>query len=473
MTDPVCAENLHQHRRIRALAEGAALGLFSFTVVWLLFPLADALITSHSPELLRLLASLTVSGTLLVAILVYRWLSSLMLGRKEREQHEAACRWLEKGHALEGQVQTLEAENSGLHDRLSALEEQRGTLEERLCGVDRERTALTANRAKVQVLLASIPMHTKLLQEHLTKANATTETAALAILHGLTKVESEATCLFQALEEGKERASSIYGNAQTLIAESKQHVEALGNYRQQRERQIIEDEASIKNVVSQVSELEPLTELIRDVTTQTNLLALNAAIEAARAGDAGRGFAVVADEVRKLSQQVESATARIAESVDNVSTTVNKRLISIVAKERTRNEALWLSKSTETMLQMFSEYQLAVGELDKMSQHTHNAVHSIRDAIVGVLEHTQFQDINRQQVEPVQGWLAQCGQRLGDVADQLAGNSVHSLEIPTMDEALEALRASYTMQSQRATHGAVVDGKSAVSKDKRPAIELF
>ncbi|NEU14988.1 PAS domain S-box protein [Methylobacterium sp. BTF04] len=61
--------------------------------------------------------------------------------------------------------------------------------------------------------------------------------------------------------------------------------------------------------------MSSVVELIRGVGAQINLLALNATIEAARAGAAGRGFAVVAGEVKNLSNQVTSATGRIAQDI--------------------------------------------------------------------------------------------------------------------------------------------------------------
>ncbi|WMJ90147.1 methyl-accepting chemotaxis protein [Anaerocolumna sp. MB42-C2] len=87
---------------------------------------------------------------------------------------------------------------------------------------------------------------------------------------------------------------------------------------------------SLKNSVEEakkVEEINNLTEAILQISEQTNLLALNAAIEAARAGEAGSGFAVVADEIRKLAenstnlvQKIQSVTAEVVKSVENLST---------------------------------------------------------------------------------------------------------------------------------------------------------
>ncbi len=88
---------------------------------------------------------------------------------------------------------------------------------------------------------------------------------------------------------------------------------------------IKDDGDKIGQVMADVSALEQLVALIKDIAGQTNLLALNAAIEAARAGDAGRGFAVVADEVRKLANhsadtanQVSAGIAKARESVATI-----------------------------------------------------------------------------------------------------------------------------------------------------------
>ncbi len=77
--------------------------------------------------------------------------------------------------------------------------------------------------------------------------------------------------------------------------------------------------------LSQCSQvIQDVVGVIRDLSEQTKLLALNATIESARAGEAGRGFAVVANEVKDLARQTREATSNIAQSVDDIRSTITE-----------------------------------------------------------------------------------------------------------------------------------------------------
>jgi methyl-accepting chemotaxis protein len=82
--------------------------------------------------------------------------------------------------------------------------------------------------------------------------------------------------------------------------------------------------ATVEQLVASVTQIDSVSNLIRDVAAQTNLLALNATIEAARAGDAGRGFAVVAQEVKSLAGQTEKATGDITRQISSIEATTSQ-----------------------------------------------------------------------------------------------------------------------------------------------------
>ncbi|WP_296448680.1 methyl-accepting chemotaxis protein [Rhodoferax sp. UBA5149] len=401
-------------RNLYALQVGTALALLAFGLTWW-FNSAFVAFFSYPPEMLRLNSSVGMAFIVLTTIFLYRLVANKM----------------ERSHIME------------------------------------------ENFKKLQALLASVPHLTEILQAQLAQTNSTTETAAVAILQRLTEVEAEAARLLVIQEAGKARAASLYDNAQALIGESTQNLEEMETYRSQRVQKVQEEGVAIQSVVAQVAELKTLTSAIREVTRMTNLLALNAAIEAARAGEAGRGFAVVAGEVRNLSKQIESAAVRIEESIAQVSETVNNKFVAMVEQHRNEDETRWLSTLASTMSRLSGDFQAAVGELDGLTQNTHGAVSSIRNAVIDVLGQAQFQDTTRQQIEHVQNGLAMCGQRMTHVEQGLAGDCMAPLDIEPLDEVLETLRASYTMQSQHTTHHAVVGGESATVENERPAIELF
>ncbi|WP_434752618.1 methyl-accepting chemotaxis protein [Paenibacillus amylolyticus] len=68
----------------------------------------------------------------------------------------------------------------------------------------------------------------------------------------------------------------------------------------------------------EASDIEVITQSVKDIAEETGLLALNASIEAARAGEEGAGFAVVAQQIRKLADESKDSVHRINELISRV-----------------------------------------------------------------------------------------------------------------------------------------------------------
>ncbi|APO44242.1 methyl-accepting chemotaxis protein [Paenibacillus xylanexedens] len=68
----------------------------------------------------------------------------------------------------------------------------------------------------------------------------------------------------------------------------------------------------------EASDIEVITQSVKNIAEETGLLALNASIEAARAGEEGSGFAVVAQQIRKLADESKASVHRINELISRV-----------------------------------------------------------------------------------------------------------------------------------------------------------
>ncbi|KRA44778.1 methyl-accepting chemotaxis protein [Devosia sp. Root635] len=145
---------------------------------------------------------------------------------------------------------------------------------------------------------------------------------------------------------------------------------------------ITQSSAKISNIIG----------LIDDIAFQTNLLALNASVEAARAGEAGAGFAVVAVEVRRLAQSAASASADVKALIEQSADEVKggTRLVASAAEhlvsvqEAIRANAAMLdgiAKASREQAASIDEVNVAVRQLDEMTQHNAALVEETNAAI--------------------------------------------------------------------------------------------
>ncbi|MCC6597924.1 MAG: PAS domain-containing methyl-accepting chemotaxis protein [Alphaproteobacteria bacterium] len=126
--------------------------------------------------------------------------------------------------------------------------------------------------------------------------------------------------------------------------------------------------------LSRVSDsMSDVVEFIQDIAGQINLLALNATIESARAGEAGKGFAVVASEVKNLAGQVDSATMKISQEIQDM---------QMVAADMVSH----LSKIRSTMGQVSENVMAASTAVEQQSTVTSEISANMQSASIAVDE---------------------------------------------------------------------------------------
>jgi methyl-accepting chemotaxis protein len=208
------------------------------------------------------------------------------------------------------------------------------------------------------------------LSERTTKQAATIEetSAAMEQLAGTVGLNAE-----------RAREASHNADKMTNIAESSSAVMAQATDAMDR---ITQSSAKISNIIG----------LIDDIAFQTNLLALNASVEAARAGEAGKGFAVVAVEVRRLAQNAAQASSDVKQLIEQSGEEVRggSKLVSDVAGrlseivdgvKSSANLMESIAKDSEAQASGIAEVNIAVRQMDEMTQHNAALVEEMNASI--------------------------------------------------------------------------------------------
>lgn len=98
-------------------------------------------------------------------------------------------------------------------------------------------------------------------------------------------------------------------------------------------------DSNIKELITNIKEVNVFSDLIKGISETIKLLSLNARIEAAKAGVAGAGFAVIAEEVNKLAIRTIETTKNINGTISNINNAASKVVNSMQTSEESINQA--------------------------------------------------------------------------------------------------------------------------------------
>lgn len=214
----------------------------------------------------------------------------------------------------------------------------------------------------------------------------------------------------------------------------------------------LEDKEKLLRAIEDLSgfteQLSKMAWEVSSIASQTNLLALNAAVQAARAGEAGHGFSVVADEVRKLSRSSGDIGRKITETIDSVNDAIEGTLI--ISRKFATQDKQTLGNAEHIIASVLRRFSQAAAGLSDSEELLRTENKAINNEISDVFVDLQFQDRVSQILTLVSDDLNKLEQHLNEFKDDERSDGLpRSVNV---DQWLEELSMTYTMEEQQAAH---------------------
>lgn len=255
------------------------------------------------------------------------------------------------------------------------------------------------------------------------------------------------------------QGQSIKHQAPSVEAMLRNHADALkAMLAPMREMQATRDEvlARLDALGKDMSDLRQSALQIKQLSRRTTMVALNASVEASRAGAQGSGFAVVADEVQQLANQCGQVAQHMMARTTAVEESVTTGRLDNATRDRS-DDALQ-SQAEAAARVVVADLLGDLSQLSRTSRELQAAGTAVQEEVERVLMGFQSQDRLSQMLACVTTDMDLMREWLQQGSDLGAGQ---------IDEWLNRLDASYTMEEQRSEH----HGNTTIQRET--AIEFF
>lgn len=339
----------------------------------------------------------------------------------------------------------------------------------------RDRIHLVYNHSEKTGYLPTAMDLDELLEKHLNNVTEVTEKAAFDLATQVQDIDKQLVEIMEFFETSNIWQQEIGSQSKAGIEEDRETIAKLSSFITETEERKRQEWKRGETVISEISQLKNLVNIVYEISDRTNVLALNAGIIAARAGEHGRQFAVVASEVRKLSAQVKDAAEQIGEGI-NQSVESIQSLFNVTSSEATlavKDEEKFLKQTSEKMTRMGQNY----AKLLDVNESTMTKIglwnQSLAEKVMELLSSFQFQDITRQQIEQVVNALERRREYTVSLMEVLHNPEVdyHSLEEKNFS--VNSLFKHYVMAGQRETHQEQTGEESLEKQEEVVMIDLF
>lgn len=299
---------------------------------------------------------------------------------------------------------------------------------------------------------------------HLRRAGNEFQRAVASIASALSDLSNIVTVM---VSESEQMTSFARESANIFLHHVQSRLETISTATTKDQTAITEFTSSLGTISESILKMKSFMDEMAEVGSEIELLALNSRVTAAKLGNEGAGLGVIAESIQLLSvdagAQIREVAAQMSQMVDVSSDLTKAQSIEAVTQEA--------GSETHDVTAKLEEAVRAFHLSNTMSIETFHETEGICKSVVAELESlVRGMDGHRE--------IAVSLIRTSDMLERLAGDLRASVEESArmiIDKRIEEMLARYTMETERMTHTAVLNGnREKTDASSGPGeIELF